>query len=161
MNPSERIKKEYRLLALAVVFFLAGAIFFWYDASLPSSKPQSPTGASPQGVSVQSLDPDFANDPPPSRFKTFIYNNNGINGYSTFSVPAVCDAPYIAFLIFPASIDYRGDVTGAVYNDAFPCTSGTPFNLTVATSDIAPAPFGTYYFIVADQGATGAWYNPR
>ena len=35
MKLQDRLKGEYRLLALAVVFFLAGAVFFWYDASLP------------------------------------------------------------------------------------------------------------------------------
>lgn len=173
MKLQDRLKREYRLIALAVVFFLAGGIFFWYDSSLPSSSklPPPSAGNAAQGLSVQTapsqerggnaLDPDFAKFPAPSQFKTFAYGKNGINGSATLPISATCQDPYITVLIFPATIDYRGDINAAIYNEAFPCKPGQAFTLTLATSDIATAPFGNYYFIIADQGTTGTWYNPR
>ena len=73
----------------------------------------------------------------------------------------MCNAGYLAVLIFPSRIDYRADIDGAVYNRAFPCPSGRAFMTTIATSSIATAPSGTYYYFTADEGATGPWYNPR
>jgi len=173
MKLQERLKKEYRLLALAVVFFAAGAIFFWYDASLPSHAPTSTGTPSSPAVSVQppnsgasqsgqQLDPDFSKFPPPAQFGTFTYGRGGFNGSSsTLLASSTCNASYIAVLIFPSAVDYRSDIESAVYNDAFPCTAGRPFALSITTSDIATAPFGNYYLIIADQQKTGAWYNPR
>jgi hypothetical protein len=191
MKLPERFDKEYRLLALAVVFFLAGGVFFWYDASLPSSSKSpsvmpgrlsrtvavQPAGASPSGERPsneqsggaqqaggqqdQQLDPAFANLPPPSQFATLDYDQKDINGTSTFVASTTCGDAYVAILIFPASVDYRADIDAAVYNEAFPCHLNQPFMTTIAPSDLAPSPSGTYYIIIADQGKSGTWYNPR
>jgi hypothetical protein len=169
MKLSDRTNREYRILAIAIVFFIAGAIFFWHDASLPTSHSSPSAGAPAPAVSVQSanvapgqqIDPDFAKFPPPAQFRTFVYNQNGFNKLSTLSISSMCNAAYMAILIFPVAVDYRSDIDAAVYNDAFPCTAGQTFTLAITTSDIATAPFGTYYFIVADQEKSGAWYNPR
>jgi hypothetical protein len=172
MRLQERLKREYRLLALAVVFFAAGVIFFWYDSSLsPSSKSAPAPAGSPQSATAglgvagerggATLDPDFSKYPAPAQFKTFTYGKNGINGSPALSISTTCNDAYVAVLIFPSAIDYRGDINAAIYNDAFPCRAGQSFTTTVATSDIATAPFGTYYYFVADQGTAGTWYNPR
>ncbi len=163
--------REYRVLAIATLFFLTGLLFFWLDRP-PASSPSAPPATTSHTLSVQSsqsegeqdqqyLDPDFAKFPPPTQFKTVTYNANGLNGSSTLLASATCNAAYITVLLFPAKIDYRGDINAAVYNEASPCHSDQPFTLVIATSDIATAPFGSYYLIIADQGTSGTWYNPR
>lgn len=156
--------REYRVLAIALVFFFIGLFFFLRDGAStpPSSDAQPKPSVSVQSVqSGSALDPAFANFPPPSRFRTFTYNGTNINGNALFAIGATCHDTYVAVLIFPATVDYRDDVNGAVYNIASPCSAGKIFTAVIQPSDMGGASSGTYYFFTADQGAAGTWYNPK
>ena len=106
MKLQERLKREYRLLALAVVFFVAGAIFFWYDASLPSARSgasrsaSAPQSAQSTGRGGGQTDPDFGTYPAPSQFRTFVDDKKDINGSPALAISAPCHDAYLAFLIF-------------------------------------------------------------
>ena len=166
MQPSENHHREYRLLALAIVFFLVGLFFFLRDnAPVVPASPSLPSQSKP-AVSVQPAQPAqvfglFAHYPPPSQFRTFIYNSAGLNGGSSITVSAVCHDTYDTVLIFPASLDYRVNLASAVYNVASPCEMGKTFNVVIDLAMLGHAPSGTYYYFIADQGASGSWYNPR
>ena len=168
MKPSKFGGREYRVLAVAFVFFFIGLFFFLRDSATPS--PSSPSAVRPSVLvtaPVQSapagetLIPEFANDPAPSQFHTFTYSATGLNGSSSLVVRATCHDAYVALLIFSAGVDYRVDPSRAVFNVASPCASGTAFATVLHPSDLGGAPFGTYYFFTADQGTTGTWYNPK
>jgi hypothetical protein len=168
MITPERGTREYRLIALAVAFFLLGLIFFFYDQFTPRSASSAPAPDARSGQMVvasqpsgPSLAPDFASDPAPSRFRTFTYDATGMNGSSSLPVSTTCHDAYVTILVFPAAVDYRANLNRAIINEALPCHSGSPFNGAVFASDMVPAPFGNYYVITADQGTSGTWYNPR
>lgn len=157
---------EYRVLAIATVFFLAGLFFFWYDRIQHSvSTGSSASGSPAAGVSVQSaggaLEPSLANFPPPSQFQTFMLNANGINGNSGLTVTATCHDVEVVLLAFSEKFDYRSDISKAVYNRAFSCTPDKTFHGTIQAADVKAFASGMYYVIVADQGDSGTWYNPR
>ena len=171
-NPLTRQNREYRVLAIAVLFFGTGLLFFWFDRSGgalfggPSAGQQGSTGVvAPAGQYAPQSGPPlseaFQKDPAPSTFHSFTYSQSGINGNATLPVSATCHDAYIAVLIFPAAVDYRAGVNTAIYNQAFPCVTGNAFTTTIATSDIGTARPGKYYLIVADEGTSGTWYNPR
>jgi hypothetical protein len=163
-------KKEYRILALAVAFFLIGLFFFFRNGSPPTS-PTSPISTSPKkqvasaesvrpAGSVQPLSPKFANFPLPSRFRKFTYDGTGLNGSASLAIGAVCHDAYVAILIFPAAVDYRSNADAAIYNIASPCDFNKAFDVVIHPTDLGHAPSGTYYFFTADQGTAGTWYNP-
>ena len=163
-------KKEYRILAIAVAFFLVGLFFFWHNNTAPAtptpavpppSNPAKPTvSIQPAGSSGLPLNSPFVNFPPPSGFRTFTDSGTSLNGSSSLTIAAICHAAYVAVLIFPATVDYRENMARAVFNEAVPCDSGKPFSLVIHPADLGHAPTGTYYFFTADQGMTGTWYNP-
>jgi hypothetical protein len=167
MKLPEYQNREYHLLALAVVFFLVGLFFFWYDRTAPAPVAVPASDHVHPSVFVQpaqsGLPPNspFANLPPPSGFRTFIYDGTGFNGSSSLAVSATCRDAYVATLIFPAAVDYRMDMASAIYNEAIPCTVGKPFSLTIHPADLGHAASGTYYYFTADEGTTGTWYNPK
>ena len=157
--------KEYRILALAVAFFIIGLFFFLQNNA--SQAPTQPQSLMNQSVSVKSaqgspsFEPEFANFPPPSQFQTLTNDANGLNGSDSLSITATCHDVFLAVLIFPSRFDYRSDVSKEVYNQASPCQPGQAFHKTISKTEMENLPFGTYYVIVADQGTTGTWYNPR
>ena len=125
MKPSKFGGREYRVLAVAFVFFFIGLFFFLRDSATPS--PSSPSAVRPSVLvtaPVQSapagetLIPEFANDPAPSQFHTFTYSATGLNGSSSLVVRATCHDAYVALLIFSAGVDYRVDPSRAVFNVA-------------------------------------------
>lgn len=152
--------REYRVLAIAAAFFLVGLFLFLRDtaAPAPSGGQSAPVRA---GQAGGALSPLFANDPSPSQFRTFIYNGTSLNGQPSLAISATCHDAYIAILIFPSAVDYRSDVSRAVYNVASPCTPGQQFMASITPADLGGAAAGTYYFFSADQGTSGAWYDPK
>ncbi len=159
-----KIGREYRVLAIAVVFFAVGLFFFIKDQTIPApqTKPTAaPTlsVASPQGASFP--DPTFAKYPAPSNFEKFTYENGEIDGASSLSVSATCNGQYVAILIYPGNFDYRLDVSRSVYNKSFPCDTGKTFNHIIEAADLSTLQPGSYYLMTADQGASGPWYNPK
>lgn len=160
MKSSKNIDREYRILAIAVIFFFVGLFFFIKDGS-PNIGNDKPTG----GISIlnpsSSLSPSMAKFPSPSKFPEFAYDSSGINNKDSLEISSACHDAYLTILIFPANLDYRQDVSKAVYNKAFLCDKGKPFVYELNTSEISTLRFGTYYFITADQGTDGTWYDPR
>jgi hypothetical protein len=149
------MKREYRILALAIVIFVVGATFFFYDRTLQTSLPNRMTIQVPiERASEQTI---FSNMPNPSAYKTFSYLPN-------VPVPIVkdmCRDTYIAMLIFKADLDYRKDPSRASINRAFPCEKNKLFQFPFSSADMKNYEAGRYYIIVADEGGVGAWYNPR
>ncbi len=149
----------YRLLALAIVFALAGVFFFLYDRYAPKHSEETST---PKIKSSRDfLDPVLSRFPPPEKFTKISLASGTVNGLEAFSVFDSCNDAYVTLLVFPADLDYRRDVTKAVMNRAFPCRKGTSFSHPLSKNDFTTAPDGDYYLIVADQGTSETWYNPR
>ena len=164
---------DYRVLAIAVIFFGTGLFFFlsdhpWAPASAPSSAARIlSSGAAPAqqaGATVQSspLSPAFANFPPPSQLRTFAYASGTIDGAQSFAVSSTCADASVAVLVFPSSVDYRAAPNRAVYNQAFPCTASSGIiNVTIAPADLGNVPSGTYYYFTVVPATDGTWYNPK
>jgi len=161
MKLTKHWDKEYRILALAVAFFLVGFFFFLRDGATPGNSNQTKAPVVIGSVQGGALSPGFANFPAPSNFRTFTYDATGLNGNASFTISATCHDTYATILIFPAAIDYRSNVIRAVYNKAFPCDSEKTVSAVIAPSDLSRGPYGTYYFFTADQGLSGTWYNPQ
>lgn len=87
--------------------------------------------------------------------------------FDTFQVPEVksvkrvmtCADQLYAVAVFPKGSDYRTAPRLAVYNSAESCEKGREVSVAFDTARISVP--GEYYLIVADQGASGLWYNPR
>lgn len=92
-----------------------------------------------------------------SAFKSFTYD---AGTGKQISLSSTCHDKYYAFLIFDSKIDYRKDPGQALSNKAFVCPASGHFTVDINLKDIN-LQNGTYYLFVADQGATGSWYNPR
>ncbi|MFA6365157.1 MAG: hypothetical protein WCW78_02025 [Candidatus Paceibacterota bacterium] len=150
------IKKEYRILALAIVMFGAGALFFFYDkAQMVKVAEVHRTGQEDSNQTIEQ--PILKNMPLPSTFKLFSYVPNG----DIPEVSDVCHDAYIAVLLFKANLDYRKDAARASFNRAFACVAGQSFHFAFSENDKKDFLAGEYYSIVADEGREGAWYNPR
>jgi len=148
------IKREYRILALAIVIFIAGASFFFYDRGATPELYRPSVQIPPPEINTQT---NFSNLPKPDIYRTFSYAPNK-------AMPIIkdtCHDAEIVLLVFRADLDYRKDIARASINTALPCTAGQPFQFTLSQNDIKNSSAGEYYAIVADRGATGAWYNPR
>ncbi|MGC9610980.1 MAG: hypothetical protein ABSE68_02055 [Minisyncoccia bacterium] len=157
------MRRVYRILAIAIIFFVAGIFFFYKDKnSEVSDAPKVSDYKNLQVVGDTSFqDPLFSKFPSPDKFQKFTYDKIGINGGDSFLVSAQCVDAFLTVLIFPSVVDYRKDVAKAVFNKAFGCAAGEKFNHEVVKSDLANYGFGSYYVILADQGRQGMWYNPR
>lgn len=92
-----------------------------------------------------------------SAFKSFTYDAS-IGKQIVLS--GTCHDKYYAFLIFDSKIDYRKDPGMAQSNKAFACPTSGRFTVDINLKDIN-LQSGSYYIFIADQGATGSWYNPR
>lgn len=92
--------------------------------------------------------------PDPSRFSYFDASQK------VLPIFGPCRDAYYAVIIYPISVDYRDNPAGARYNTAKPCKKGTTFNEQIDLTALNLAD-GKYYYIVADQGNEGIWYNPR
>ena len=71
-----------------------------------------------------------------------------------------CRDTYIVLLVFAKGVDYRKNPSAAQLNQAFSCQKGNTFSHAISIRDL-PLFAEEYYLIVADQGETGNWYNPR
>lgn len=149
------IKREYRVLALAVVIFIAGASFFFYDKTRVADERRAANlAASDQGGEQPAL-----KGPAPSSFNHFMY----APGKMAPAVKDTCHDAYAAVLLFRASLDYRKDAARASFNRAFACTKGMPFQFSFSKDDTKNLMPDEYYIIVADEGSVpgSTWYNPR
>ncbi len=154
----ETIKKEYRILALAILFFLAG-LFFFYNEKRVAVGDVSRQGNVAASQANQPLTlPKF---PDPKTFTRFTYKPSAPIANPLPTIVEQCRDSYIALLIFKSNLDYRKDPARASFNRAFPCTRGEQFRYELSDSDVKDLVEGEYYIIAADEGEGGTWYNPR
>jgi hypothetical protein len=141
------------LLALLVI----GGVFWYAKFGTSTSSRYAPT---PQELKV-------AGDPVPYPLPILVEGPSP-DSFETFTLPAagaasrdvVCGDTLYTVLVFPAGVDYRRNPRGFVYNSATPCAKGEKIVAGVAKESLQAAA-GEYYLVVADQGASGSWYNPR
>jgi hypothetical protein len=157
------MRRVYRILAIAIIFFIAGVFFFYKDRNSGiSDTPKVSDYKNLQVVgSAPFQDPLFSKFPSPDKFQQFTYDKEGINGGDSFLVYAQCEDAFLTILVFSSTVDYRQDITKAVFNRAFECTTGEKFSHEIIKNDLANYGFGNYYVILADQGQRGMWYNPH
>lgn len=151
--------REWRVLGLAVFFFVSGLVFFAergtrdaHDVATPlqiqASDARAPHEQTP--APRESL----AKLPSPEAFQTFTYT-----GQISVDVSGTCVDAFYALLVFAQGIDYRASPLDARYNTATPC-SGKTFATSIPL-DTLPLEKGHMYYIVrAQQGAKNGWYNP-
>lgn len=93
----------------------------------------------------------------PTAFKSFDYD---VARGKAISISGFCHDKYYTLLIFASAVDYRKDPAAARVNSAFDCPAGGKFTIALDLKSFNLTT-GSYYLFVADQGATGSWYNPR
>lgn len=146
-NTSGKKRRIDILLILLVV-----AAFLWYG-KFGGDNQRPISSAEPTDTVV--VQPPLVAGPSPERF-------------ASFSVPddkpivreiECADALYTV-LVFRDGTDYRKSPREAVYNSANACKRGDLFKLEFNPGSLGIPP-GDYYLIIADQGVSGSWYNPR
>jgi hypothetical protein len=146
-------------LALGILLiWLVSPIFMDHDTSSDAGFAVKPLS---QGFSLDELGVErtsyrevLAGYPDPMKFLTFEVPGPLKN------ISTTCQDTYLTILVYPREIDYRTDLSAAVVNQAYACASGELRNITL-DAEIYGLAQGEYYIIVADQGASGAWHNPR
>lgn len=93
----------------------------------------------------------------PVAFKSFDYD--AAKG-KVISISGFCRDKYYALLVFSSATDYRKDPVSARVNSAYDCPVSGKFTIDLDLK-LFNLTTGSYYLFVADQGATGTWYNPR
>jgi len=159
-TPPDVLRRSYRILILALVFFLLSLGIlgrWWWQMSRSSgglAVSLRSSGFAPGGQISGERPVVLASGPEPTKLIS-------VQGPlpQELTVEGICRDQYFTILIFPSDQDYRQNPTSNVYNRATVCTSTeawlqklSPANLQLAT--------GTYYLVRADQGAEGSWYNP-
>lgn len=153
----EQIERRKTRIKILLALLVIGG-FFWYTKfGAPAAEPYESTGQELQ-VADDSSEypmPILVEGPSPDSFEIFTLPASGIESRSM-----VCGDVLYAVLVFPAEVDYRRNPRGFVYNSATPCPKGDKILVEIAKEHIRTAA-GEYYLVVADQGASGSWYNPR
>jgi hypothetical protein len=151
-------KRLYRVIALGVVLILAGGYLFFFGKEKKSEE----TAEVKKVVSSRTiLDPVLRNMPSPDTYRRIAYADGKISGATGVVLEDGCHATYATLLVYPASVDYREDVSRAVVNRALPCESGKAFQYGFSAESLKNFGDGEYYYFFADQGEEGTWYNPR
>lgn len=148
--------KKKRIQILLVLIVIGGA--FWYAKfGVTTAKPDAFTEQQLQvaGDSSGYPAPILVEGPSPDSFETFTLPASGVESRSV-----ECGDVLYTVLIFPDGVDYRKNPRGFVYNSATACAKGERVVAGVAKESLQ-AGEGEYYLVVADQGASGGWYNPR
>ncbi len=163
---SDVLRRSYRIVALAAIFFVVGVVFFIFDWRLRATQPTAPNfggEAAPAPVAGEPRAPlsPLANYPAPATFERMTYDGKKAADQNYIEIGGKCTDMYFTVVIFPADFDYRNDPTRAVLNRATICPPEKTFTLHLTAADLRSLPKGEYYVIVADQGQSGLWYNPR
>lgn len=156
---SDILNRSYRILAVAILFFAVGTFLFFKDKGVSNQSSAANDFQVSPGDSFS--DPIFSHYPSPSIFQKFSYNSNKINNADSLPITASCNDFYVTILIFPINLDYRRDVSKAAFNKAFGCERGKSFLYQLSGSSLGGFKNGDFYLIIADQGESGTWYNPR
>ncbi|MCX6794423.1 MAG: hypothetical protein NTY31_00255 [Candidatus Falkowbacteria bacterium] len=162
------IGKIYKIIGL-ILMILILALIFWLRsdrASFPTTQPES-------GFQLAPLSPGFSNGstpenstsstailPPPSQFSYFNYDLASLNTKNTLSIEIKCQAAYYTILVFSSKDDYRENPAAARFNQATPCRLGEEIKRSLDLKELNLTA-GRYYYIRADQGQAGSWYNAR
>lgn len=176
------LKKSYKILFLSFVILILALVFFlWrgrelYQAIKPSSQfrltPLSPGFTIESGSGSPQFDFDISKLPSPNKFSSFSYNPSDPNRKKTLELKIECHDAYYTILIFNIKDDYRQNPGAARFNQAAPCPprlaresgeAGQIGEKIKRSIDLEKLNLSTgkYYYIIADQGSTGSWYNPR
>jgi hypothetical protein len=151
--------REWRVLALATIFFVSGLVFFAERGATDARDAATPL----QIQTSDSLMPheqtpspreSLAKLPAPETFQTFTYT-----GQESIGASGTCTDAYYALLIYPKEIDYRASPLDAKYNTATACTDRS-FITTIALAPLHLEKGHSYYVVKAQQGAKNGWYNP-
>ena len=154
-------RRAYRALGWATLLFVASAAFYLLDRRAPASAPQPPAPSASAGAQTSDFVEALKNYPPPSAFRTLAVSPKGAFDPEVTTLVGTCAGGYYAVVIFPAGADYRSDPSRAVVNRASACTPREAFSSVISSTTLPSMPPGKYYVILADQGATGLWYNPQ
>lgn len=163
--PKKIINKSYRILALSLLI-LIGAITFVVWRLPKETVTKDPTHDISQFY-VEPITPGFVGDtsgggssrtplPPPAQLKHFDYSPS----LTELDIQDKCSAAYYTILIYNAADDYRYNPSVNKFNQAFVCATKGAVEQKIILKNLNLTP-GTYYYLVADQGTTGVWYNPR
>jgi hypothetical protein len=145
-------KRKLRIEILLALVVISGLFWFMKFGSPESS--DSPVKQE-EVVAVVQPRPAIIEGPKPSSFESF-----SVPGFEEVYRMVRCEDILYTVLIFSTDVDYRKDPRAAVYNSANPCTKGEQVEIFIREPLPAVQP-GKYYMVVADQGASGGWYNPR
>lgn len=154
MDTSVR-RKVYRIEVLITLFVISA--FFWFlKFGDTIAKQRLVVDPSLQVSGTPIASPTIViTGPEPATFSTFV-----LPGEGELRREIVCQNSLYTTLIFPADADYRKDPRSAVYNSANECLKGKQIEVVINKETLTLKP-GRYYLVVADQGASGSWYNPR
>ena len=149
-------KRLKRILILSALFFLSGIFFF--AARIQSQRASIAEPLPVQEAVAPKRDNAYAQlaaFPDPSTFDSFQYHPD----MGTTTAKGTCTDARIALLIFRSGDDYRVDPRAAIFNSAFPCIKGKPYEIPIPLAPLRLIEGTKYYLIHAPQDK-GAWYNP-
>jgi len=147
-----------RILILITLLVIGGLYWFnRYGGTAPGKYLESLTPVSVPApvIAGQSTRPLQVVGPNPATFKTFTLPAEGELVHEI-----TCGDVLYTFLVYPVGDDYRYTPRAAVYNSAAGCKKDEKVVIKLSAAAIS-APPGDYYYFAADQGSSGAWYNPR
>lgn len=172
------IKKVRKLLVLEITIFVLILIFGYRIYVFVSSDRAAVLDGQPFGISQipAKVGGDMVLDPNTniraSHGSGITQNKDSYRAesfrsfkYSALSeqfleVSGSCKDDYYAILIFRKNDDFIKSAGSAKYNRASSCPASGKFIEKIDLKSINLTE-GLYYFFVADQGASGSWYNPR
>lgn len=148
---SDTSGKKRRIDILLVLLVVAA--FLWYG-KFGGDNQQPALSAKPVDMTVATQSP-LISGPSPERFASFSVPDDG-----PITREIECADVLYTVLVFRDGTDYRKSPREAVYNSANACKKGDLFKLEFNPGALGIPP-GDYYLIVADQGISDSWYNPR
>jgi len=162
------LKKTYKILGLSILILILSLVFFFWRGkeitkNLETKNNQGQFRVQPLSQGFVEINSDRwqtdihnqINLPSPDKFNTFSYPQT-----KSLKTKTLCADTYLTVLIFNLKDDYRQNPGAAKFNSAFPCRKGEEFIKIIDLEKINLSQ-GKYYYIIADQGSTGSWYNPR
>lgn len=161
------LRKSHKIFKFLFLILILALIFFFWSGKKIFQKIESPSQSIGQ-FQVQPLNQGFqlnetnlninnfrSNLPEPNKFPSFVYPQK-----KSLDIKIKCADVYYTILIFNSKDDYRKNPEVARFNKAFPCSKNETFRQSIDLTTLNLAS-GRYYYIIADQGEKGSWYNPK